>query len=250
MKLEDVLNSNAFIKENSPIAFKSPEEYLTPFLEKVQHITTDFRVEVAGRVANNNEELGVQEAYSRVLVEAKLPAQYSLLEHDSVIGIVYALDVQKPIMKVYAGRNAWACTNLAVFGAKYLTECEFLKGIGACYEAAQNYATTIEEQLANFEKRYGRMISNEVKGQDIDKMLGYLLRESITNKTLGTSAVIAAARDLSDNKSKYAIKDNKTTEWNIYSAATQYITDKVDILDKATKTVVLEEVFEKYHFLN
>jgi len=63
------------------------------------------------------------------------------------------------------------------------------------------------------------------------------------NKQIGTSAILSAVKDLDDNKSRYAIRENKVSQWNVYSAVTQYITDKVDIVDKASKTVVVSNLF-------
>jgi len=134
VSLDQVLNSKVYVKEDSLISFGSPRQYIEPFVEKLQGITNNFRVSVSDRVANKEESGSINEAYGRVLIEAKLPNEFCAYDHDSVIGMVYVLDTQKPTMRVYSGENAWACTNLSIFGARYIHQVELLQGNSSIYE--------------------------------------------------------------------------------------------------------------------
>lgn len=246
--LDTVLNSKVYIQDKSQISFGSPRGYIEPFLEKFtkEGLNPTFRVAVSERVANKETESDtLNEAYGRVLVEAKLGTNFTSQEHDSVIGLVYALDTQKPTLRVYSGENAWACTNLAIFGAKYIHQVELLQGTSPIYDKALEYVDGLTEQLAKFNQIYERMNDTLYKGEQINEVLGYLLRESYKNKQIGTNPILFALKELEDNKSRYAIKNNETTQWNMYSAVTQHITDKVDILDKASKTVMVSNLFVK-----
>lgn len=243
VSLDQVLNSKVYVKEQSTISFGSPRQYIEPFLEKLHGINPEFRVSVSDRVANKEESGTLNEAYGRVLVEAKLPSVHSTYEHDSVIGLVYSLDTQKPELKVYSGENAWACTNLSIFGARYIHSVQLLQGTSSVYEKALEYVDGLAEQLRRFKEIYERMNEKVYTGDQIDRVMGYLLREGIKNKQIGTSPVLAAVKDLDDPKSRYAIREDKTSQWNVYSALTQYVTDKVDIADKASKTVMLSKLF-------
>ncbi|MFN7465268.1 MAG: hypothetical protein ACK53T_07785 [Planctomycetota bacterium] len=243
VSLDQVLNSKVYVKEDSLISFGSPRQYIEPFVEKLQGITNNFRVSVSDRVANKEESGSINEAYGRVLIEAKLPNEFCAYDHDSVIGMVYALDTQKPTMRVYSGENAWACTNLSIFGARYIHQVELLQGNSSIYEKAYEYVDSVTEQLHRFREIYERMNEKVYEGDDINRVVGYLLREGSRNKQIGTSAILSAVKDLDDNKSRYAIRENKVSQWNVYSAVTQYITDKVDIVDKASKTVVVSNLF-------
>lgn len=243
VSLDQVLNSKVYVKEQSTISFGSPRQYIEPFLEKLHGINPEFKVSVSDRVANKEESGTLNEAYGRVLVEAKLPNVHSAYEHDSVIGLVYSLDTQKPELKVYSGENAWACTNLSIFGARYIHSVQLLQGTSSIYEKALEYVDGLAEQLRRFKEIYEKMNEKVYSGDQIDRVMGYLLREGIKNRQIGTSPVLAAAKDLDDPKSRYAIREDKTSQWNIYSALTQYVTDKVDIADKASKTVMLSKLF-------
>lgn len=244
--LDQVLNSKIYVHEKSQLTFGSPRSFLEPFLEKLVNSRVTFKVSVSDRVANKDASTdAINEAFGRVLIEAKFPSEYSVNEHDHVIGMVYALDTLKPTLKIYSGENAWACTNLAIFGAKYIHQVEVLQGIGSVYDKSLEYIEGVSTQLAKFQKIYEQMNDTQYEGEDINKMIGYLLREGYRNKNLGINPVLSATKDLDDNKSRYAIRDNRTSQWNMYSALTQYVTDKVDILDKSSKTVMLSNLFVK-----
>jgi len=246
--LDHVLNSKVYIQDKSAISFGSPRQYIEPFLEKFEKagVKATFEVAVSEKVANKDADSEkLNESYGRVAIMAKLPEQYTMHEHDSVIGMVYALDTQKPNLRVYSGENAWACTNLAIFGARYIHEVQLLQGTASIYEKALEYVEGTMEQLAKFQKIYERMNDHIYKGEDIDRIMGHLLRESYKNKQIGTNPVLSAMKDLEDGKSRYAIKEDKTTQWNVYSALTQYVTDKVDIIEKASKTVMISNLFVK-----
>lgn len=244
MTMTDILNSKVYMKENSSISFGSPRQYIEPFLEKLKDIKATYRVGVSERVANKDANSNiVNEAYARVLIEAKLPPEFCMKDHDSVIGLVYSLDTQKPTMRIYSGENAWACTNLAIFGARYIHTIELIQGIGSVYEKALEYVEGIMEQLTRFQLIYERMNDKIYSGDDINTIMGHLLRESYRNKQIGTTPVLSALKELEDNNSKYGIREDRTSQWNIYSALTQYVTDKVDILDKSSKTVMLSNLF-------
>ena len=76
VSLDQVLNSKVYVKEDSLISFGSPRQYIEPFVEKLQGITNNFRVSVSDRVANKEESGSINEAYGRVLIEAKLPNEF------------------------------------------------------------------------------------------------------------------------------------------------------------------------------
>jgi hypothetical protein len=244
LTLEDVLRSKIYVQERSNITFGSPRAYIEPFLEKFKNFNgVEFTVETAASVINKEESGATNEAYGRVLVQAKLPSQYDVNEHSSIIGLVYALDIVKPVIKVFSGENAWACMNLSIFGAQYVHTVDILSGTSSIYSRTESYVKSVEEQLAEFQKMYERLNDRTYKGQEINELLGHLLREGVRNKNLGILPITYAARELENEKSKYAIVDNSTTAWNVYSALTNFVTDKVDIAEKANKTLMISNLF-------
>jgi hypothetical protein len=244
VKLLDVLNSKVYVHEKSQITFGSPKSFIEPFLDKFSNLGVEFKVGVSERVVNKEADNdNINQAFGRVLIEAKFPQQYCTNEHDTVIGMMYALDIQKPVVKIYSGHNAWACTNLAIFGGRYVHQVEILSGYQSVYDKGLEYVDGLTKQLAEFQHIYSRMNETIYEGEDINKIIGKLVREGYKNKQIGVTPILSAIKDLEDSKSKYAIAGNQTSQWNIYSAITNYITDKVDILDKASKTALISNLF-------
>ena len=78
--------------------------YVEPFLERVHKLTNDISVQIqlpqqitytaSGEI--NTEDI----TYNRVLIEAKLPDEYKFNNdpHRAVIGMVYGIDVRKPVV--------------------------------------------------------------------------------------------------------------------------------------------------------
>ena len=83
------------------------EAYVTPFLERMQKITNDFRVEVKlpdQITVTKKEDLDFDDVtYNRVWIQAVLPESYTVDNHDEVIGMVYGIDTRKPVAKFYRG---------------------------------------------------------------------------------------------------------------------------------------------------
>jgi hypothetical protein len=246
--LDKVLSSKVYLNEKSMVNFGSPRQYLEPFMEKLTKagLNPSFTVNVSDRIANKEtENENINEAYGRVLIQAKLPEAFTAHNHDSVIGMVYALDTAKPSIRVYSGENAWACTNLAIFGARYVHEVPIMSGVGSIYEKTMEFIDGLTAQLARFQTIYEAMNDKQLQNEEIDRTIGHLLREANRNKAIGTTPVLSAVQDLDNPKSRYSIIEGKTTQWNIYSALTQYCTDKVNIFEKANKTVLLSNLFVK-----
>src|SRR5690606_27596196 len=109
MNLTDVLNSKVFVKEDGAINFQAPHQYLDPFIEIVGDKAVEWRVKVANPVINAEESGEKNIAYPRVAIEADLgvsSVQDGTPDYFAgTIGLLYALDIQKPLMKVYTGLN-------------------------------------------------------------------------------------------------------------------------------------------------
>lgn len=242
--LDDVLSSKIYVK-NGSIDFKSPKEYLMPFIDLTEKITDNYKVRVSGTVENAEEASGeLNTSYGRVLIEAHLPDKYGTEETGGIIGLVYGLDIQKPVMKVYTGQNIFACTNLCVFGAQHVFSSELLTtGSARAYQEVSKYVEEKERELENYIRVSTKLKEMQLDKESLDELIGKLVRESLKSRSIGITPITTAAKDLYDPKSKYAVKDGQTNGWNVYNAITEYITHKTDILDMAHKTVLLQDMF-------
>ena len=239
MQVEDLLESKAYIK--SGITFKTPKQLLEPFLDKISKYTDKFIIKTSGKVINANEDESINTAYGRVLLQTDFSAD----ELDGMyknVGVVYALDGMKPIIKTYTGTIVSACTNMTIFNAEHVFSDNLLSGSNRPLEYLQEYLTGMEKTLDNYRKIKQNLISQVYSKEDVQETLGALLEYSIKNKSLGTTAVVSGAKALYDNSSKYFF-EKETTAWNVYNSITQYITEKSDIIDTPSKTILLSKFF-------
>lgn len=231
--------------------------YVEPFLERMSKFTNDFRVQVKlpDQITLTNEgNINKDDVtYNRVWIQAVLPDEYCFENHQEVIGMVYGLDVRKPIYKIYKGGLNMACTNLCIFNPDFLDIQEIEP------ETAVNFRSLerLMEQTDDMRIRLNNMFNMEIPyiETDIDQMLGKWVRNTIDQSydkgfgkvKLATSTAIDAYKLLYCKKdSPYYVEPGQSTNmFNVYNAFTQLITDDDrDIVNKAEKTLLLQNILE------
>jgi hypothetical protein len=250
MSLSDVLSSKIYVKRDGGVNFQSPSTYITPFLDAINWDgnANSIRVSTMEEVVNANEEGGAMNiAYPRVLVEARtnhditLPGSSSA-DFQSVIGLIYALDV-KPVIKVYSGQNASACLNLTVFNAEGLHEQSLTGSFNSVFNHAREYVNKKEAEVAEFTEIYNDLANTTMSTEELNQEIGRILRYAPKTR-IGTTPIVQAARRLDSKDNRYYVKpDEQCSKFNLYNAITQSLTDSKDFLDKPLKTVQLSKLF-------
>lgn len=240
--VEQFLNTKTYVKPNGGIDYKSPAEYLNPFLEIVEPLATGWTIKTAGEVTNKNDDGSTNVSYARVAIEAIMPSDYTGLEHDTRIGFTMALDIAKPFLKVYTGKNAWACTNLSIFNADHIYSGELTAGWRMVYDKTKRYVESLDPAMEEWIRSARHLMSVDYSREKAQEKIGYMLEQSLKNNF--STGIVKAARELNNPKSIYSYKDNHTTAWNILSATTQYITDSVDVADRPDRTLFAHEMFQ------
>ena len=250
IKIEDLLDSKIFVKENSPVNFKSAAYYINPFLEIIGDSAKSTRVEV-DKATINAEESGKQNiAYPRINVECTIGDD--IIGFHSVLGLIYALDTQIPQIKVYSGQSVSACLNLTVFNAEDLYESNMLGSIQEVYNRVTSFKINKEKQIEEYGKIYKDMTENHLTPNGLKTMLGNLLMRGSQSK-LGTSPVVGATKSLMDPKSVYYTKEGEDfscNEWNVYNAVTQSLTDGADPIYRPNKTIELANIIRNIETVN
>ena len=232
------------------------EAYVTPFLERMQKVTNDFRIEVKlpdQITVTKKEDLDFDDVtYNRVWIQAVLPEPYRVENHDEVIGMVYGIDTRKPIAKFYRGGLNRACTNLCVFDPTYLSVQEMKSAEALNFRALDNIMEKANEIRAWLSKL--NSITFERSYQNINESLGRWIRNALYLKyengfspvKLGVPNVIDAYKLLfEDAKSPYYVSSDKNTNmFNIYNAFTEIISnkDQKDIINKCEKVLLLKDI--------
>lgn len=233
----------------------STAAYVEPFLERVSKYTDNFKVKVElpsqltytqeGNI--NTEDI----TYNRVWIQGLLPETYDIENHQQVIGMVYGLDVRKPVFKIYTGGLDTACTNLCVFNPSNLICQEIEPETSVDFKPV----TTIMEQtdeiqawlhkLMNIEFDTTDSVVNENLGRWIRNCIDYSYNTGFGKVKLATSIPIEAYKLLFvDDDSRYNVTDKSASMFDVYGAFTQIITNNLskDIMNQVEKTLLLKSI--------
>lgn len=234
------------------------ESYVMPFLERMSKFTDNFSVQVRepSQVSITSDQ-GIDTedtVFNRVWIQAIMPSEYSYDNHTEVIGLVYGLDVRKPVAKIYRGALNQACLNLCVFNPSFLNVQGIEPGKPLNFKSIQylmeqtSDLKTYLESLHNTEVPYDNTLINENLGRWIRNSLSASYDNGYGKVKLATSMSISAYKNLYEKTdSPYYIKPGEsTTLFNIYNAFTDLIThnDDKDIMNKAEKTLLLKEIIK------
>ena len=241
--------------------YYSTAAYVEPFLERAQKLTKEFRVQVqlpnqvtytaAGDI--NTEDI----TYNRVLIEAILPDEYKFNDdpHRAVLGMVYGIDVRKPVVKFFKGQERMSCTNLCVFSPELLS-CQDLEA-----ETAVDYKPfeRIIEQTDDTATWMNKLISTDFNcsTQNVNESLGRWIRNCIGlsfdnhygKAKLAVSTPIDAYKSLFEKEdSEYyaGINSGMVSMYQVYNAFTQVLTDgmKKDPFNIFEKTLLLKDILD------
>lgn len=232
------------------------EAYVTPFLERMQKITSDFRVEVKlpdQITVTKKEDLDFDDVtYNRVWIQAVLPESYTVENHDEVIGMVYGIDTRKPVAKFYRGGLNRACTNLCVFSPSYLAVQEIKSAEAISFKSLDNIMDKANEIKVWLDKLHSISFSRDYV--NINESLGRWVRNALHVKyengfspvKLGVPNVVDAYKLLfEDAKSPYYVSADRDTDmFNVYNAFTEIISnkDQKDIINKCEKVLLLKDI--------
>lgn len=238
--------------------YLSTPQYVEPFLNKMQKFTNDFRVQVKlpDQITTNKEGDLITDdiTYNRVYIQAVLPEQYRVDNHDEVVGMVYGLDVRKPVVKLFKGALNCACTNLCVFNPGALDVQELQPNAVINYAPLSriiemtNDAMEYVQRLKNTEFVCTERNINETLGKWVRHLLTYNYDSGFGKVKLATSTAIDAYKLLFEKgDSPYIIPAGEnSTMFNVYNAFTQIITDnrEKEIVNECEKTLLLKSILD------
>lgn len=232
--------------------------YVEPFLERVNKLTNEIRINAVtpsqitytGDGGISTEDI----TYNRVTIEAILPDTMKINddEHKEVIGMVYGLDVRKPVVKFFHARERCVCTNMCVFSPSLLA-CQDLEPETAIdFKPLDRIIEQTDDTVAQLKK----LLEMEFKCDDynINESLGKWIRNCINYSydnhygkvKIACSTPIDAYKALFEKEdSEYFIGEESTTSmYNIYNAFTQMITDskKKDSFNVFEKTLLISDI--------
>lgn len=257
--LEELLAGRATRIKNKE--FFPTTAYVEPFLERVQKLSKEIRVQVqlpnqityTAEGGINTEDI----TYNRVLIEAILPDEYKLNndKHKPVLGMVYGIDVRKPVVKFFKGHERSACTNLCVFSPQLLS-CQDLEP-----EAAIDYKPLdrIIEQTDDTAAWLKKLVETDFdcNTHNVDEFLGKCIRNCIDYSfnnhyqpvKIACSTPIDAYKSLfvkEDSDYYVGLNNGSVSMYQVYNAFTQVLTDgmKKDPFNIFEKTLLLKDILD------
>lgn len=233
----------------------STAAYIEPFIKRMSKYTDNFIINgiQPDQITFDQEgDINVENlTWNRMWVQAVLPDNDYFPNHDHVVGMVYGLDVRKPVIKLYMGGLNRACCNLCVFSPSFLDVKELEPGKAIDYRPIDRLmkqtddVKAVLEKLSNTEVEYNEKQINENLGNWVRKTLNFSFSDQFNKVKLATSSAIDTYKLLYEKEdSPYFVpKDSVTDMFNIYNAWTQVITDdKRDILNKCEKTLLVSNI--------
>ena len=232
--------------------------YVEPFLERVQRLTKEIRVQV--QLPNQitytaNGDINTEDiTYNRVLIEAILPDEYKFNDdaHRPVLGMVYGIDVRKPVVKFFKGQERMSCTNLCVFSPQLLscqdlepeTQIDF-KPLERIIEQTDDTATWLKK-LIETEFDCSEHNVNESLGRWIRNCINYSFNNHYQPVKIACSTPIDAYKSLFEKEDDdyYIGLNGNTSMYQIYNAFTQVLTDgmKKDPFNIFEKTLLVKDI--------
>ena len=234
--------------------------YVEPFLDRVQKISKEIRVQVqlpTQITYTANGDINTEDiTYNRVLIEAILPDEYKFNDdpHRAVLGMVYGIDVRKPVVKFFKGQERSACTNLCVFSPQLLscqdlepeTQIDF-KPLERIIEQTDDTATWLKK-LIETEFDCSEHNVNESLGRWIRNCINYSFNNHYQPVKIACSTPIDAYKSLFEKEDDdyYVGLNGDTSMYQIYNAFTQVLTDgmKKDPFNIFEKTLLVKDILD------
>ena len=237
------------------------EAYVEPFLNRIQKLTNNLRIQIqlpTQVTYTANGELNTEDiTYNRVLIEAILPDEYKFSDdpHKAVIGMVYGIDVRKPVVKFFKGWERCSCTNMCVFSPQLLS-CQDLEPETVIdYNPLERIINQTDDtasylkKLIELEFDCGVYNVNESLGKWIRNCINYSYDNHYGKVKLACSSPIDAYKLLfeKEDSNYYAgIDSGNISMYQVYNAFTQILTDsrKKDSFNIFEKTLLLKDILD------
>lgn len=243
----DLLSYKATKSANNYLTLPSPAQVLEPVFSVLDSHVVNYNCHVQEPTRQAVEATGVAEykIADRVLIEAVLDDNVHQVDNDvyrTVIGVLYAHDVQKPIIKMYLGFENHACLNLSVFNSIDIAQKEFAAtDFNTIYENIPMFLDKIEQRKEQLREATEFLMLEQLSGDSLHKVIG-----EVGIKAYKTIAMKNHYSQMIDNlvnsKSRYFKQSGEYTRYDLYQAMTDSI-DKNSII--ATRP---DKVLNAYNF--
>jgi hypothetical protein len=252
ISMETLENSKVYVNSNKPgYSFKHPIDYFGSFLKELDKIDgVDYHIQVDSKVENSNNDNSVNTSFGKVAIRARLPKEFDTNVELPIfnnlykeMGIVYALDNQKPTIQMYRGNRVEVCSNQAIWGADNIMALSILDtgDFSSLNEKLKVYVdTTMEDNNKLMEIIY-RLQSRKMDKEQLLSHIGYLVYQAKTTTNIGIQTVTGMVDLLVNDKSRYHFKE-ETDQWITYNGLTE-VSKKLNIASEVSSVLGLQAIY-------
>lgn len=257
ISIEELFKGEAFRRGN--FTCPTAEEITHQYFQNTENVVDNYRIKVwqSDEVLiedKSTEEIDVfdeRPVFLRVLIDGILKDDYQLdFEgdvHKKVISMLYAVDVQNPVAKIFTGYERSACLNLSVFNTKHIEVKKFADyDFNTIYNVIPTYIETVENTKIEYSEKINGLFNTRYANQQLFDIIGKLAFR--TSKINGmTTAFNNMVKFLQSNQDVNGIKNiyfNQNWDTEGYSAYDLYQCLTGTLSNKGMKEP--EKVFQAY----
>jgi len=254
VNLEDLMQYKATVQGgNQFLTLPAPEAILSPVFAKLGGKVKQYNcyVQEPTRKAadvNNGEVTAAYQYADRVLIEAVLNDDMQVFgsdRYETVIGVLYAHDINRPIMKMYLGFENQACLNLSVFNPLDITSKDFAStDFSTIYDQIDMYLGNVKQRQVQLQEAIKFLSEEKLSGDKLKEVIGDVAVKAHTSIAMKTH--FSAMMDhVFKSSGKYYSPQGEHTRYNLYQAFTHTIGK-----DREVSLARPDKVLEAYNFFN
>lgn len=246
ISLEELLKGKKTrIKGNE---FLTPEVYVKPFIERMNGFTDDFVIKVVEPQQITLNRDGTEDiVYNKVSIEATIPDG---MDYSETIGMVYALDTRKPLVKFFRCLKSNEFNNFIIETDNNIItqtlEPESPINFRSLDALLQKDFKTDEflDHIKTLDFDASNDQVNYKLGQWIRFAINFYLNSEFGKIKIGTPDIITGYKDLfEDSKSDFFISLGSHSQYlKIYNALSRVIYEGKDIVNAIDKTYLLKNI--------
>lgn len=224
---ENILQSHSLVRNG--IIYPNPRSVIMPVIE-ILNTAQEIRVtgENALEIDNNGSK---QIAFQRFNVIGNFAVDE---EYSYEVGMLAALDLSVPKVKVYTGASIRACLNLSLFGHDNVTKFDISNA--GTIDLIRLHLQDIGNKIARTREVINRLKSIRMDAVSVQQALGKILMENNTTRNaFGSTNVLKGTELLANPDSKYYHAQEGFNAWLFYNAFTENL-KKSTVFDMADKS--------------
>lgn len=240
MNVEELIETKSYKKGG--VILPTPYELIQPYLDIANLNCTNFEVKTTGLVENANDDGSVNKAYGRASILGKLK-----LDNDFSyqLGIVYSVDTQVPMIKIFTGLNVNVCTNMTIFSASHIESANILSDKRKdIYPKLREYSEEYQKIYEDYSKVIKKMSEVYYDSEEVKRKIGEIaLYSGKAGSIFGNNTVSLAVKHLLSSDRYKLDSKGGSNGWLLYNAFTDVVTEKSDIIKKADQVLKLSKFF-------